>query len=315
MPVRKRGDAWHIDIQVGGQRIRCTAGKGATRAQALALESRLRADHLAGRLGRAPKRSIDEALARWLTGEAARLKSHANILDKARAIRPAIAGRALTEIVQAAEQVKADGIAAGLAAATINRRIAILRRIAHLAHDAWGWLDQPLGAKIKLLPGERARHVYLTATEVEALAAAAAPPAVADAIRLAAYSGMRRREVLTASGIVDGCAVLPDTKSGRPRLVPLPPGAAIHLPLGIGDHALRKGFEAARAAIGRPDLRFHDLRHTAASFLVRAGVGLTVVRDLLGHANLAVTSRYAHLATDDLKAALAASQKRHKTAR
>ena len=59
-------------------------------------------------------------------------------------------------------------------------------------------------------------------------------------------------------------------------------------------------------------VRFHDLRHTAASWWAQAGANLTVLRDLLGHSTLAMTSRYAHLMTGDPKRAAAdVAQKRH----
>ncbi len=53
-----------------------------------------------------------------------------------------------------------------------------------------------------------------------------------------------------------------------------------------------------------PDLRVHDLRHSFASFLVNAGRNLYEVQELLGHAGIRTTSRYAHLSRERLIAAV-----------
>ena len=46
------------------------------------------------------------------------------------------------------------------------------------------------------------------------------------------------------------------------------------------------------------DFRFHDLRHTAASFLTQAGVPAITVAAILGHKTLQMTKRYSHLAIE-----------------
>ena len=66
----------------------------------------------------------------------------------------------------------------------------------------------------------------------------------------------------------------------------------------IGDP--KKGFNAACARAGLSDFRFHDLRHTFASWWVQGGGDLYRLSRVLGHATLQMTARYGHLRTTDL---------------
>lgn len=70
---------------------------------------------------------------------------------------------------------------------------------------------------------------------------------------------------------------------------------------GGGSKPWRDVLEAA----GITRFRWHDLRHTFASDLVQRGVPLYVVKDLLGHSTIALTERYAHLAPDQGREAVA----------
>lgn len=305
MPVRPHAGKWEARVQHAGRRASRTFG---TRRDALEWERRYRQRLEDRRVGRTPAYGLEEALARWLTGEARALRSHADLVDKVRTIYAFAKGRALSEIVDVAEALKADAIIRRSASATVNRKLAVLRRVARLAFRQWGWLEEPLGDRIVLLPGERARHVYLTHVQARKLLRAARGR-VRDAILLALLAGLRRGELLRlkAADRRDGTLWLADTKSGRPRAVPLPPElASIRLPLDLTRAGLRWGFEAARAKAGLEGLRFHDLRHTYASWLVQSGSPMAAVRDLLGHSSLAVTSRYSHLAPEHLAAAVAA---------
>ncbi len=78
------------------------------------------------------------------------------------------------------------------------------------------------------------------------------------------------------------------------------------------DYASPSVFESdrERALVGmsanaRRPVRFHDLRHTAAAWLIKSGASLKHVADLLGHSDVRVTQRYAHLAVADLRRAVA----------
>jgi integrase len=68
---------------------------------------------------------------------------------------------------------------------------------------------------------------------------------------------------------------------------------------------INKSWDGLVEAAKLTDFRFHDLRHDFASKLVMAGVDLNTVRELLGHADIAMTLRYSHLAPEKLAAAVA----------
>ncbi len=57
---------------------------------------------------------------------------------------------------------------------------------------------------------------------------------------------------------------------------------------------------------GLDDVRLHDLRHAFASVAASSGMGLPIIGKMLGHTQAATTARYAHLASDPVKAAAAA---------
>ena len=68
--------------------------------------------------------------------------------------------------------------------------------------------------------------------------------------------------------------------------------------------SIKKSFHTALRKSGITDFKFHDLRHTFASQLVRRSVDLYVVQKLLGHSTPKMTQRYAHLRSDQLKEAI-----------
>jgi integrase len=70
-------------------------------------------------------------------------------------------------------------------------------------------------------------------------------------------------------------------------------------------NAFRTAWETAVRAARLDDFRFHDLRHTFASWLVQRGRSLREVQEALGHATQAMTLRYSHLAPEHLRAAVA----------
>lgn len=195
------------------------------------------------------------------------------------------------------------------AASTINRRLALLKAV--LKH-AWrqGLLDQNLSGRIPLLREDNKREIYLSRSEVAVLASSSPSRTTASAIWLAAFTGLRASELLalTKTHLSRDTVTVERSKTGKPRVVPVPPSARhllAELPLGLSYWQLHREFLVAREKAGMPHVRFHDLRHTCASWLINAGVDLYTVGKILGHSGPASTSRYAHLSTQTLEKAMA----------
>lgn len=140
-------------------------------------------------------------------------------------------------------------------------------------------------------------------------------------VLLAINTGLRRRELLSLQwsdiDIEGRMLTVRDeyAKNGKQRYIPLNAEASSTLRqwasqrgtsgavFGIRD--AKTAWTNALDAAGISSFRFHDLRHHFASKLVRAGVDLNTVRELLGHADIKMTLRYAHLSPEGLAAAVA----------
>lgn len=304
MPVTKRPNgSYQVTVCYGGRTYRKTS-RHWTHADARAYERQWLASVRDAAAGRQPERLIADALERWLTDHVPRLKSARQTRNHVRALLPYIAGRKIGEIAQTWADVKAGE--RGKSAATVNHKGRILRQIGRAAWLEWGWLDRP--PAIALLP-ETPRERFLTLPEVDALVSAMPSPEGGAYVLLAAYTGIRRGHLLRLTRHdVEGDFIRLDRsgKTRRLQLVPLHPKVreiSGMLPLPIGDRRLREEWMAAREATGIM-CRWHDLRHTCASWLVQAGVPLHTVAELLGHSSTAVTKRYAHLAPQHLAEAV-----------
>ena len=142
----------------------------------------------------------------------------------------------------------------------------------------------------------------------------------ADIVRLLLLTGCRRSEIinLRRSEVRADALILEDSKTG-PRRVPLNAAARRILerqPRYRSPYVFPSPLDASRPrSLGLPlwnrvrrdarieDVRLHDLRHTMASHAVMNGVPVPVVSRLLGHSNVRMTLRYAHLADRDIEAA------------
>lgn len=248
-----------------------------------------------------------------------------------RHILPKWAKVRLTDInSRAVAQWLVDKDKEGLAPATVEKIRVIFGR-SFVLGASW---DVP-GAERNPTQGIRrprlnnARQRYLTAEEAARLRSAAAESfnnQLQHIVDLLLFTGARVNELLTAQwqhvDLDRKTWLIPTSKTGRPRHVPLPTPAIEIIqglpkfkgcPYLIPNPETRKPFVSIRHAWLRairvarlPGLRIHDLRHSAASFMVNSGVDLFAVGKVLGHASIQSTQRYSHLANDTLLKAVEA---------
>jgi integrase len=288
---------WRCQFQINKQSFSSTFK---TRAEGEAWEAHHRKEAAARRTGKPVEHTIAEAIERWATEELPFQKAHKATANHAKQIVPLIKGQKLTEIQTLWADIKKTY--ADKKPATINRKGAILRRICNLAYNQWGWLDRPI--KIQLLTENNARHNYLTKEQFIRIARSV-PRHARAVFYLLVYTGMRFSE-LKRSRAQDGCLVISDSKGGMPRIVPIHRKARPYLnqlPMKYGHHWYWDRLDEARKELGI-DTNIHDLRHTAASWMIAGGGDLATVRDFMGHSNLATTSRYSHIYTGRLKDAI-----------
>jgi integrase len=219
-----------------------------------------------------------------------------------------------------------------LAAGTINRALVLLRYAYKLAHR-WSVpgvnLDSFNG--VRYLKNDNRIERYLTAEQSSQLlheVRNSHNPLLPMIVAFLIYTGARKREVLDAKWTdidwVQRSWKISKNKSNKIRHIPLSLGAIDTLMQAKSHRMLKENCEyifpnpntlkpfssfffswdAARKRAGIPELRVHDLRHSFASFLVNAGRSLYEVQELLGHADIKTTSRYAHLSRERLNAAV-----------
>lgn len=205
------------------------------------------------------------------------------------------------------------------APSTANRYLAALSDAFTDAAKEWHWTSVNPVQGVKKLSEPRGRTRFLSDVEREALISAcreSSLPELLPVVLIALTTGARHGEIMGATwkdvDLRRGLLILRDTKNGDTRSVPL-----LGEPLEIlkerskvrrldtdllfpridGEKSIsiREAFDAVLKKAAIEDFRFHDLRHTAASYLAMSGATLAEIASVLGHRTLAMVKRYAHL--------------------
>jgi integrase len=252
-------------------------------------------------------------------------------------IKAVFGGKRLNEITRHQVQSFHSALAAeGLAAATANHHIKVLRSSLNLARQ-WGMLEgENPAAGIAMLHEDNKVEHYLDEEQLQRLLAVLRTGqdkgrAVCTVALFLLSTGCRLNEALSATwadvNLEQRVFTIRATnsKSRKVRSVPLNDSAVEVLngldtkdkggPLFRGKRGeplkyVAKVWAGVRAEADLPHLRLHDLRHQFASFLVNDGRTLYEVQAILGHSSSKVTERYAHLSTKTLQEAASSASAR-----
>lgn len=272
-----------------------------------------------GKLGAKPRRTWEEAVLKFLD-ETSHKRSQSKDKGIFRWLDPMFGGKHLDEVDrQLIDRVKVLRLKEGTAS-TANRYLALIRTVLRKAHLEWEWLDHI--PKVTLFKEPDGRVRSLTYDEFSLLHAQL-PLHLADMALFTVATGLRQANVAKLEwaevSIERRHAWIPahKYKNGRPHAVPLNEVAISVLLAQVGKNpqfvftfrgkpvtnVSTKAWWAALERAGIEDFRWHDLRHTFATWHRQAGTPTHELQRLGGWKTLAMVERYAHVAPEGLQVA------------
>jgi integrase len=321
MGLYQRGGVWWVDVtSPDGTRIRQSSGIE-DRALAQEYHDRLKVQYWQEhRLGVKPERSWKDAAVRWVK-ETCDKRSHDKDVARLRALDRFLGHLQLKHVTRDVIDRIADAKAKQSSPSNANRYLALIRSILRRARDDWEWLDTI--PKVRLFREPKGRIRFLSPEEARRLLDEL-PTHLRDMAQFALSTGLRQRNVSYLQWEQVDVArrvawIHPDeAKAGRAIGVPLNAPAVDVLRRRLGQDAVyvftyegkpvaRCSTKAWKLALARAGIertfRWHDLRHTWASWHVQNGTPLQELMELGGWASFEMVLRYAHLAADHLRGA------------
>ncbi len=328
---RQDSSYWWIDVVLADGRRVCQSTRSRNLQDAEKYLVRLKAEAYEAAHNRIPQeRRWQEAVIRYLEDNAAK-RSLVHDKDHLRKLDPYLRDWRLQDIGMdrlrpfMRDRKERDGVAN----ATVNRALEVVRRILYLARDEWGWLQR--APKVRMLPEPRRRVRFLRREEADRLLEAL-PSHLCPVVQFALATGCRKQEILRLEwNRVDferRVAWLDPgtTKNGDGRGIPLNKDAVLALRQVQGQHprwcftyqgkpmaGIGSAWKRALKKAEIEDFHFLDLRLTWASWHVMSGCSLQELMELGGWKSYEMVLRYAHLAPEHLSNAAARIEREWET--
>jgi site-specific recombinase XerD len=319
MSIKKANSGWLVDIQPGGRGFKRYRKSFATKAEALAWETWVK-----GQVQHEPDwhpkkrdtRRLTELLELWWINHGQQLRAgkntHSRLLLLINSIGNPVADQFSADDFAA---YRAKRLAAGISANAINREHAYLRAMFNELKRLNHWNNENPLSEIRSFKIIEKELTFLANDQIKLLFAALSESSNPDTllvsqICLATGARWSEAEGLKPTQLRQGAIEYAVTKSGKNRTIPISAELEAELQQLAKDGRTRlfgSCYSAFREAIDRSGLALpagqltHVLRHTFASHFMMNGGNILTLQRVLGHSDLKMTMRYAHLSPEHLQ--------------
>jgi integrase len=316
----QRGEVWHIDKRIRGQRLCESTGESSLEKAEEYLAKRIEETRKALIYGERLTRTFRQAATKYLNENQHKKRIHDEALHLQQ-LDPFIGDLELRAVhigtLQPFIEMRQKG---GIKSKSINLALGVVRHILNVASSEWlddtglTWLEHP--PKIKLLKVTDARKPYPLSWEEQTRLFKELPNHLARMALFKVNTGCRDKEVcelrwdweIPVPELRTSVFLIPEekVKNGDERLVVLNSVARSVIESLRGQHPEyvftrlgrhqkkmnNSGWQSARVRAELPQVRVHDLKHTFGRRLRAAGVSFEDRQDLLGHRSGRITSHY-----------------------
>jgi integrase len=312
--ITRRGTGWYVQVRRKGYpaSFRTFATKREAAAWSVEQEASLGALDPQCLL-RGPTMTVGELLNRYLVSVTPSKRSaDSESWRLSKMLKASISALALTEVQPSHVAAYRDWRLETVKPGTVRRELSLLRTTIEVARREWGveLRENPVD-KVRRPVARDARDRRLSNEEWRRLGTAlrlTRNKEVEPFLRLALETALRRGELLALRwrhvDMERRVALVPDTKTGQPRTIPLSPEAIRLLAskerkgervLNLTPMALRRAWERLCARANVVDLRVHDLRHEALSRFSELGLNTPELATISGHKDVRMLLRYTHV--------------------
>jgi integrase len=322
--ISRRGAGWYVQVRRKGYptSFRTFATRRDAAAWAVGQEAALGAlDPQC--LRKAPTMTVGDLLRRYLVSVTPSKRSaDSESWRVSKMLRASFSGLGLAEVQPSHIAAYRDWRLETVKPGTVRRELSLLRTAIEVARREWSveLRENPVD-KVRRPVARDARDRRLSNEEWRRLETSlrhTRNKEVEPFVRLALETALRRGELLALRwrhiDLERRVALIPDTKTGQPRTIPLSPEALRLLAskertgervLNLSPMALRRAWERLCARANVEDLRVHDLRHEALSRFSELGLNTPELATISGHKDVRMLLRYTHIRPAELALKLA----------